>query len=97
MMNVIPARVAGVNKVYMTCPINNLADHALAIVAGDLCNVDLIFKMGGAHSIAALAYGTSVVPKVDKIVGPGNLFVSTAKELFTVMLVSITLQVHLKL
>ncbi len=81
MMNVIPARVAGVNKVYMTCPINNLADHALAIVAGDLCNVDLIFKMGGAHSIAALAYGTSVVPKVDKIVGPGNLFVSTAKKI----------------
>ena len=81
MMNVIPARVAGVKKVYMTCPVNKLGHHALAIVAADLCEVDQIFKMGGAHSIAALAYGTPTVPKVDKIVGPGNIFVSTAKKI----------------
>ncbi|GIS46097.1 MAG: hypothetical protein Ct9H90mP18_04290 [Gammaproteobacteria bacterium] len=80
MMNVIPARVAGVRKIYMSCPIDDIKNHSLAIVAADLCKVDSIFKMGGAHSIAALAYGTPTIPKVDKIVGPGNLFVSTAKK-----------------
>ena len=80
MMNVIPARVAGVRKIYMGCPIDDIKNHSLAIVAADLCKVDSIFKMGGAHSIAALAYGTPTIPKVDKIVGPGNLFVSTAKK-----------------
>ena len=80
MMNSIPAKVAGVKRIYMACPIDDIKNHSLAIVAADLCKVDKIFKMGGAHSIAALAYGTSIVPKVDKIVGPGNIFVSTTKK-----------------
>ena len=80
LMNSIPARVAGVKKIIMTAPISNIEDHALAIVAADLCKVDTIMRMGGAHAIAALAYGTKTVPKVDKIVGPGNIFVTLAKK-----------------
>ena len=80
MMNVIPARVAGVKKIFMACPINDIDDHALAIVAADLCKVDKIYKMGGAHSIAAMAYGTKTIRNVDKIVGPGKLYVSIAKK-----------------
>tara|TARA_Y100000992_G_scaffold70046_1_gene43911 strand:+ start:1047 stop:2345 length:1299 start_codon:yes stop_codon:yes gene_type:complete len=80
LMNTIPASVAGVKKIIMTAPISNIEDHALAIVAADLCKVDTIMRMGGAHAIAALAYGTKTVPKVDKIVGPGNIFVTLAKK-----------------
>jgi histidinol dehydrogenase len=59
---------------------SNIRDHSLAIVAADLCGVDKIFRVGGAHAIAALAYGTKSILKVDKIVGPGNLYVALAKK-----------------
>ena len=80
MMNTIPAKVAGVKKIIMACPMNDVKNHSLAIVAADLCGVDVIYRMGGAHAIAALAYGTRYVPKVDKIVGPGNDYVISAKK-----------------
>ena len=81
LMNAIPARVAGVEKITMCSPINEIDDHALAIVAADLCGVDDIYKMGGAHAIAALAYGTETIVGVEKIVGPGNIYVSIAKKI----------------
>ena len=81
MMNTIPAKVAGVKKIIMACPMNDVKNHSLAIVAADLCGVDVIYRMGGAHAVAALAYGTRYVPKVDKIVGPGNIYVSLAKKM----------------
>ena len=80
LMNAIPAKIAGVKNITMACPISNIEDHALAIVAADLCGVDMILKMGGAHAIAALAYGTKSIGKVDKIVGPGNIYVTLAKK-----------------
>ena len=80
LMNVLPAKVAGVKNIIMACPINSIEDHALAIVAADLCKVDKIYRMGGAHAIAALAYGTKNIPAVDKIVGPGNIYVTLAKK-----------------
>ena len=80
-MNSIPAKVAGVKKIIMTCPINDLAEHSLVIVAADLCGVSKIFRVGGAHAIAALTYGTETIDKVDKIVGPGNIYVTLAKKL----------------
>jgi histidinol dehydrogenase len=79
-MNTLPAKVAGVRKIFMASPINNIEDHALVIVAADLCGVDKIFRMGGAHAIASLTYGTKNIPAVDKIVGPGNIYVSLAKK-----------------
>ena len=80
MMNTIPAKVAGVKNIIMSCPLGNIDKHSLVLVAADLCGVDKIFNIGGAHAIAALAYGTKTVPKVDKIVGPGNIFVTLAKK-----------------
>ena len=65
----------------MCSPIDEIDQHALAIVAADLCEVDEIYKMGGAHAIAALAYGTESIVSVEKIVGPGNIYVSTAKKI----------------
>ncbi|MDE7084961.1 MAG: histidinol dehydrogenase, partial [Clostridia bacterium] len=82
LMNAVPAKIAGVNNVYMATPVK--ADgkvRAEVLVAAALCGVDRIFKMGGAQAIAALAYGTESVPKVDKITGPGRDFVATAKKL----------------
>ena len=82
LMNAIPARVAGVNQIIMTVPCNSqgkLRDEVL--YAAKLCKVDRIFKIGGAQAIAALAYGTQLVPKVDIITGPGNIYVSVAKKL----------------
>jgi len=81
LMNTIPAKVAGVKKIFMVSPINNIEDHALAIVAAELCGVDKIFRIGGAHAIASLTYGTKNIPSVDKIVGPGNIYVSLAKKI----------------
>ena len=81
LMNVIPAKIAGVKKIIMACPINDVKNHSLAIVAANLCGVDEIFKMGGAHAIAALTFGTHTVPRVNKIVGPGNMFVTLAKKM----------------
>ena len=80
LMNTIPAKIAGVKNIIMACPISNIEDHALVIVAADLCGVDTILRMGGAHAIAALAYGTKSISKVDKIVGPGNIYVTLAKK-----------------
>ncbi len=82
LMNAIPAKIAGVQQVVMTTPVK--ADgkvKAEVLAAASLCGVDKIFKIGGAQAIAALAYGTESVPKVDKITGPGNAFVATAKKL----------------
>ncbi len=81
MMNAIPAKIAGVDKIIMTCPMDNIKEHSLAIVAAELCGVNQIYKIGGAHAIAALAYGTKTIPKVDKIVGPGNIYVTLAKKM----------------
>ena len=77
LMTAIPARAAGVEEVVVCCPRPDAAVYAAAIEAG----VDRLFQIGGAHAIAALAYGTSTVPRVDKIVGPGNRWVSAAKTL----------------
>ena len=81
LMNVIPAKIAGVKKIIMACPINDVKNHSLAIVPANLCGVDEIFKMGGAPAIAALTFGTHTVPRVNKIVGPGNMFVTLAKKM----------------
>ncbi|HIC09569.1 MAG TPA: histidinol dehydrogenase [Aquificales bacterium] len=77
LMNVIPAKVAGVDEIVMVSPNPNPATLAAAFVAG----VDRVFRIGGAQAVAALAYGTELVPKVDKIVGPGNIYVALAKKL----------------
>jgi histidinol dehydrogenase len=77
LMAAIPARVAGVGEVIVASPRPHPAVFAAALEAG----VDRVFQVGGAHAIAALAYGTATVPRVDKIVGPGNRWVSTAKAL----------------
>jgi histidinol dehydrogenase len=78
LMNVIPAKVAGVKEVIMTSPIGN--DGAIILAAAHVAGVDRIFRVGGAQAVAALAFGTQSIPKVDKIVGPGNIFVATAKR-----------------
>jgi histidinol dehydrogenase len=79
LMNAIPARVAGVKNIIVTSPIGNDGDIILA--AAHIAGVDRIFRVGGAQAVAALAFGTRTIPKVDKIVGPGNIFVATAKRL----------------
>ena len=79
LMNVIPAKVAGVKEIIMTSPIGN--EGALILAAAHVAGVDRIFRVGGAQAVAALAFGTRTIPKVDKIVGPGNIFVATAKRL----------------
>jgi histidinol dehydrogenase len=79
LMNVVPAKVAGVEEVIMTSPI--ASDGAIILAAARIAGVDRIFRIGGAQAIAALAFGTETIPKVDKIVGPGNIFVATAKRL----------------
>jgi histidinol dehydrogenase len=79
LMNVLPAKVAGVKEIIMTSPIGR--DGAIILAAAKIAGVDRIFRVGGAQAIAALAFGTASIPKVDKIVGPGNIFVATAKRL----------------
>ncbi|MCI9072183.1 MAG: histidinol dehydrogenase [Lachnospiraceae bacterium] len=81
LMNVIPARVAGVPDILMTTPPG--ADGKVnpgTLVAADIAGVDAIYKAGGAQAIAAMAYGTQSIPKVDKITGPGNIYVALAKK-----------------
>ena len=81
LMNVIPAKVAGVSEIVMTTPPG--ADGKVnpgTLVAADIAGVDAIYKAGGAQAIAALAFGTESIPKVDKITGPGNIFVALAKK-----------------
>lgn len=81
LMNVIPARVAGVNRVIMATPPGRDGKvNSSILVAAKEAGVDEIYKMGGAQAIAALAFGTGTVPKVDKIVGPGNIYVAMAKR-----------------
>lgn len=81
LMNVVPAKVAGVPKIVMTTPCNKEGKvNAGTLVAADIAGVDEIYKVGGAQAIAALAFGTESVPKVDKITGPGNIFVALAKK-----------------
>ena len=75
----IPARVAGVKRIAITSPLKDLDPFML--VAADICNIDEIYRVGGAQAIAALAYGTESIKKVDKIVGPGGIFVTIAKYL----------------
>jgi histidinol dehydrogenase len=79
LMTAIPARAAGVPEVIVCCPRPDAAVFAAAIEAG----ADRLFRIGGAHAIAAMAYGTRTVPRVDKIVGPGNRWVSAAKSLIS--------------
>lgn len=82
LMNAIPAKIAGVEEIVMvTPPLKNGKANPDILVAAALCGVDRVFLLGGAQAVAALAYGTESVPKVDKIVGPGNIFVATAKKL----------------
>lgn len=80
LMNVIPAKVAGVEEIVMVvpAPTGNISDMVLAAAA--IAGADRVFTVGGAHAIAALAYGTETIPRVDKIVGPGNIYVATAKR-----------------
>ena len=81
LMNVMPAKVAGVEKIVMTTPCNAEGEvYATTLVAAKEAGVDEIYKAGGAQAIAALAYGTESIPKVDKIVGPGDIFVALAKR-----------------
>jgi histidinol dehydrogenase len=79
LMNCIPAKVAGVKEIVMTSPMGE--DSAIILAAAHIAGVDRIFRVGGAQAIAALAFGTETIPKVDKIVGPGNIFVATAKRM----------------
>ena len=80
LMNCIPALVAGVKKIYLTTPALGLSVNPAIIYAAKMCGVKEIYKTGGAHSIAAMTYGTKTFKKVDKIVGPGNMFVAAAKK-----------------
>ena len=82
LMNAIPAKIAGVKELIMvTPPLKNGKPNPDIMAAAMIAGVDRVFLMGGAQAVAALAYGTESVPKVDKIVGPGNIFVATAKKL----------------
>ncbi len=79
LMNAIPAKVAGVEELIMVVPTPDGVVNELVLAAAAISNVDRIFSIGGAQAIAALAYGTETIPKVDKVVGPGNIYVATAK------------------
>ena len=81
LMNIMPAKVAGVKNIIMTTPCNSEGEvYATTLVAANEAGATAIYKAGGAQAIAALAYGTESIPKVDKIVGPGNIFVALAKR-----------------
>lgn len=79
-MNAIPAKVAGVPELVMVVPTPDGEVNDMVLAAAAICSVDRVFTLGGAQAVAALAYGTESVPQVDKIVGPGNIFVATAKR-----------------
>ncbi len=81
LMNVIPAQVAGVKEIVVCTPTPDNEPNELLLAACHLCGVEKVFKVGGASAIAAMAYGTQTIPKVDVITGPGNIFVATAKKL----------------
>lgn len=81
LMNVVPAKVAGVSEIIMTTPPSAEGKvNPGTLVAADIAGVDTIYKLGGAQAIAAMAFGTQSIPKVDKITGPGNIFVALAKK-----------------
>ena len=80
LMNALPARVAGVNEIIMVVPAPGGELNPLVLAAAAIAGVDRLFTLGGAQALGALAYGTETVPRVDKIVGPGNIFVATAKR-----------------
>ncbi|WP_101757602.1 histidinol dehydrogenase [Oceanicoccus sp. KOV_DT_Chl] len=80
LMDVIPAKVAGVSEIIMTSPTPDGELNHIVLAAAAIAGVDRVFTVGGAQAIAALAYGTESIPKVDKIVGPGNIYVATAKR-----------------
>ncbi|WP_367377681.1 histidinol dehydrogenase [Enterococcus gilvus] len=82
LMDVLPAKIAGVKKIVMITPTDHKGNVPAAILAAaSIAGVDNVYKVGGAHGVAALAYGTETIPKVDKIVGPGNIYVATAKKM----------------
>src|SRR5512135_2252910 len=80
LMNAIPARVAGVGELIMVVPTPGGEHNQLVLAAAAIAGVDRVFTIGGAQAVAALAYGTETVPQVDKIVGPGNAYVASAKR-----------------
>ena len=80
LMNALPAHVAGVEEIIMVVPTPDGVVNELVLAAAGLAGVSRVFTLGGAQAVAALAYGTETVPRVDKIVGPGNIFVATAKR-----------------
>ena len=79
-MNAIPAKVAGVKQLIMVVPTPHGERNNLVLAAAKVAKVDRIFSIGGAQAIGALAYGTETIPRVDKIVGPGNAYVAEAKR-----------------
>lgn len=81
LMNAIPAIVAGVREIIIATPATDGRVNPFVLVAADILGIDKIYKIGGAQAIAAMAFGTESVPKVDKIVGPGNIYVATAKRM----------------
>ena len=81
LMNAIPAKVAGVPELIMVVPTPNGETNDLVLAAAAISGVDRVFTIGGAQAVAALAYGTETIPQVDKIVGPGNIYVATAKRM----------------
>src|SRR5574343_1364242 len=81
LMNAIPAKVAGVGELIMVVPSPGGETNAMVLAAAYIAGVDRVFTIGGAQAVAALAYGTETIPAVDKIVGPGNIYVATAKKL----------------
>lgn len=81
LMNAVPAKVAGVEEVIMVAPTPDGQTNTTVLAAAAIAGVDRVFRVGGAQAVAALAYGTETVPAVDKIVGPGNIYVATAKRL----------------
>lgn len=80
LMNALPAKVAGVGELIMVVPTPGGEKNALVLAAAHLVGVDRVFTIGGAQAVAALAYGTQTIPQVDKIVGPGNAYVASAKR-----------------
>ncbi|MFQ5892841.1 MAG: histidinol dehydrogenase, partial [Nitrospinota bacterium] len=80
LMNAIPARVAGVEELAMCVPSPTKRPNPVVLAAAQVVGIEEVYRVGGAQAIAALAYGTETIPRVDKIVGPGNIYVATAKR-----------------
>lgn len=80
LMSALPAKIAGVKKVVMVTPPQKDGISMAVLAAAKLAGVDEVYQIGGAQAVAALAFGTQSIPKVDKIIGPGNIFVAVAKK-----------------